>query len=191
MIFAIMHIFLGGYDRIPSLVANGGLDNHLLLPGDPMPRILASKLDVSAIGDLLYAIALLFLLDDPFRFVLPLIGYATIGALIFTGFMTMTGSFSFAIGNSERLNQACFDGVLGPSHYPPGIFDGSFLKIVFMTVFPVYFIAFLPYELLFHFSWEKFALLFAALAVFGSLGYWTFTLGLRRYESGNLVTTNQ
>lgn len=70
-IFAFMHVFFNGWGKVAFNIANGGLDNYLLLPGNPLLRILTSSMDVSAIGDFFYGIGILFLLPH-FSFILVL-----------------------------------------------------------------------------------------------------------------------
>lgn len=191
LIFAIMHIFFRGCHFISRMISEGQLDNHLLLPGNLLLRILASSLDTSAIGDLLYALLLLFLIPNiTILFVIKLFVFAFIGTITFTGFMIIIHSLSFSFGNLGEFSRAAFEGVLGPSHYPPSIFEGSFLKVVFMTILPVYFVGFLPYELLMNFNWTGFIILVTTSIGFFSLGVFIFYRGLRRYESGNMMGVN-
>lgn len=191
LIFAIMHIFFNGYRRISAMVSEGQLDNHLLLPGNLLLRILSSSLDTSAIGDLIYAFLLLFLVPNvTVFFVAKMFLFAFFGTLVFVGFMVAVHSLSFHLGNIGEFARAMFEGVLGPSHYPPQIFEGTFLKFLFMTALPVYFVGFLPYNLLMHFEWRGFLVLVLASIVSMSLGTFAFYRGLRRYESGNAMGVN-
>lgn len=190
LIFAIMHIFFNGYRKISSLISEWQLDNELLLPGNILFRILSSSLDTSAIGDLVYAFLLLFLLPHvTFFFVIKLVLLAFLGTLVFVGFMAAIHSLSFRMGNVNEFAKALFEWTLWPSHYPPSVFDGTFLKFLFMTVLPVYFVWFLPYKLLMNFDWQWFALLLFASIVSLSIGGYMFYSGLRHYESGNNMGT--
>lgn len=124
LIFAIMHIFFRGCHFISRMISDGQLDNHLLLPGNLLLRILASSLDTSAIGDLVYALLLLFLIPNvTVLFIMKLVLLSFIGAITFVGFMTMIHSLSFYLGNIGEFARTAFEGVLGPSHYPPSIFE--------------------------------------------------------------------
>ncbi len=188
LIFAIMHIFLNGYRKISTMITEGQLDNELLLPGNLLLRILSSSVDTSAIGDLIYAFLLLFLLPHvTLLFVLKMILFAFLWTLVFVGFMITIHSLSFRLWNIWEFARAMFEWVLGPSHYPPQIFDGTYLKFLFMTVLPVYFVGFLPYNLLMNFEWSGFALLLTASTVSVWVGVYAFYSGLKRYESGNMM----
>lgn len=191
LIFAFMHIFFNGYRKISTMISEGQLDNQLLLPGNLLLRILSSSLDTSAIGDLIYAFLLLFLVPYvTFFFVLKMVLFAFLWMLVFLGFMIMIHSLSFRLWNIGQFANAMFEWILGPSHYPPQIFEGTFLKFLFMTVLPVYFVGFLPYNLLLHFEWQGFGILVLASIISMFIGIFAFYTWLKRYESGNMMGVN-
>lgn len=110
LIFAIMHIFFNGYRRISTMVSEGQLDNELLLPGNVLLRILSSSLDTSAIGDMMYAFLLLFLLPHvTMIFIFKMVLFAFLGAVVFLGFMIAIHSLSFRLGNIGELARAMFE----------------------------------------------------------------------------------
>lgn len=85
---------------------NGSLDAHLLLPKNILIRILVSGFSVTAIGDLLYAIGLLFLVKNlTLIFIGKLIFVSICGGIIFTGFMVIFESLAFRIGSSKELSR--------------------------------------------------------------------------------------
>lgn len=59
-----MHIFLYGSRKIGEMIMNGSLDAHLLLPKNILLRIVSSGFSITAIGDLIYGIGLLFLVKN-------------------------------------------------------------------------------------------------------------------------------
>lgn len=110
LIFAFMHILFNGYRKISSMISEGQLDNGLLLPGNLLLRTITSSLDTSAIGDLIYAFLLLFLLPHvTIVFVLKMILFAFLGTLVFTGFMITIHSLSFRFGNIGEFARAMFE----------------------------------------------------------------------------------
>ena len=72
------------------------------------------------------------------------------------------------------------------STYPMNIFNGI-VRIFLLTVIPAGFISFVPLQLLQHFSWALFAGMIGFTILFASVAGGMFELGLRRYESGNLL----
>jgi ABC-2 type transport system permease protein len=59
---------------------------------------------------------------------------------------------------------------------------------VLYTLIPAAFIGSIPAALLSDFRWERLAILVVVAASFTLASRWVFHRGLRRYESGNLVT---
>ena len=72
------------------------------------------------------------------------------------------------------------------STYPMNIFNGV-VHILLFTILPAGFISFVPLQLLHHFAWPLFGGMcgFLLLIMLGAAGF--FQLGLKRYESGNLL----
>lgn len=190
--FCVMHIFFYGSRKIGELVMNGWLDAHLLLPKNMLLRILVSSTNTSALGDILYGLILFYFLKGVTLVFILKLGFVSICAgLIFTGFMVMFESFAFWLWSSKELSRGVFDGVLGPSHYPPGIFKGMVFKVVFMTILPAFFVAYLPYDIISSpFDIRKILLLLWATVVFLWLWIFVFYRWLRRYESGNMMNIN-
>jgi len=82
--------------------------------------------------------------------------------------MVVFESLAFRIGSSKELSRGIFEAILGPSHYPPGIFNGMIFKVLFMTVIPVFFVAYLPYDIVSSgLSIQKILLLLGATIFFG------------------------
>jgi ABC-2 type transport system permease protein len=190
--YCVTHIFLYGSRKIGEMVMNGSLDAHLLLPKNILIRILTSGFSISAIGDLIYGIWLLFFIKDltPI-FIVKLLFVSLCAGIVFAWFMTIFESLAFWIGSSKELSRGVFDAILWPSHYPPGIFKWIVFKVMFMTVIPVFFFAYLPYDIITSwFSLQKMLLLAGAAIFFWWLWTFVFYRGLRRYESGNMMNVN-
>ena len=190
--YCVMHIFLYGSRKIAEMIMNGSLDAHLLLPKNILVRILVSGFSITAIGDLIYGIWLLFFIKNlTFIFIAKLLFVSLCAGIIFAGFMVIFESLAFWIGSSKELSRAIFEAILWPSHYPPGIFTWMIFKVLFMTVIPVFFIAYLPYDIISSgFTLRKILLLIGAAIVFWWLGMFVFYRWLRRYESGNMMNVN-
>ncbi len=191
--YCISHILFYGTRKIGELIVTGQLDMHLLLPRNLLIRVMTSRLQVSVFGDLIYAIGLFFLIKGvTLIFVLKAIFVATFGWLTFMGFALTIESLWFRIGSSRELSRAIFEAVMWPAHYPPNIFSTWIFKVLFMSVLPVFFVAYLPYNMLsFGFSRANVSLLIGASIFFCSLWAFTFYRWLRKYESGNLMNVNE
>ncbi len=107
-------------------------------------------------------------------------------AMIFVGFSVLAGSLAFFIGNSEGIAGQMANALIHFSTYPSAIFHGG-IKVVLFTVVPAGFINSIPVRVIRDFDPLFFAALVVAAVGFVWAGNRVFTLGLRRYESGNLV----
>lgn len=191
-VYSIIHVLFFGSRKLGDTIMNGWLDSHLLLPKNILIRILVSGFSVSALGDAIYGVWLLFFIKNlTIIFVIKAIFVSICWGIIFTGFMVIFESLAFRIWSSKELSRSMLEAVLGPSHYPPDIFKGMAFKVLFMTIFPVFFIAYLPYEILsFEFNIRKILLLLWATVFFAWLGAFVFYKWLHKYESGNLMNVN-
>ncbi|MDP2103657.1 MAG: ABC-2 family transporter protein, partial [Candidatus Gracilibacteria bacterium] len=156
-VFSYVHVFFGGYQEIAENIMNGRLDSYLLLPKNELILMLVNSFKIYALGDLFFGIGILFFIKGAsLLFIGKILILSLFGALIFLGFMILFQSLTFYMGSSRELSRAMFELMLGPTHYPPKIYEGSFLKILFLTVMPVYYAFFFPYELVQEFNLTKF-----------------------------------
>jgi ABC-2 type transport system permease protein len=81
------------------------------------------------------------------------------------------------------------DAVITFATHPPALFDGT-MKVLLFTVIPAGFVSYLPVATLKSMSMgDLFVAASGAVAVLG-IGAGVFYHGLRRYESGNLISMN-
>jgi ABC-2 type transport system permease protein len=191
LVFAIIHIFFCGYQNIWLLIEQWKLDSQLLLPKNMLLRVLASKMDASAFWDLIYAFMLMIFIPNlTILLVLKMVFLAIFWAMTFLWFFLIFNSITFYIWSSRNLTRGIFDAIMWPTHYPPWVFEWSFLKVIFLTILPVYFIIFLPFELSLNFTLEWFLILFFWSLSWLVLWVFIFYKWLQRYESGNMMYTN-
>jgi ABC-2 type transport system permease protein len=177
--------------RIPQLVVNGQLDYYLSLPKGVLTHLLVSQFRVLNLGDALFGPTVLLLFVDltPVKLLLYLC-VVLCATLVFLGFAIATGSLVFFLGQAEGLAGNLMMSLVHFSTYPSSIFDRT-VRVLFFTLIPAGFVATLPVEVMHSFSWLQLGYLVAgSLALFG-LGVGLFHLGLRRYESGNLIMMRQ
>jgi ABC-2 type transport system permease protein len=190
--YCVMAIFLYGSNKIGEMIMNGSLDAHLLLPKNILLRILTWGFSITAVGDLIYGIGLLFLIKNlTLIFILKRVFVSLCSWIIFTWFMIVFESLAFWLWSSKELSRSIFEAIVGPSHYPPGIFKGMVFKVMFMTIIPIFFVSHLPYDIISSgFSIQKILLLLWAAVIFWWLWVVVFYRWLRRYESGNMMNVN-
>ncbi|MGO4110048.1 ABC transporter permease [Paenibacillus sp. YAF4_2] len=185
--FGIMSIFFGNATRLASLIVTGQLDVYLAQPKPVLLNVLISRMSVSAIGDLLFAIFIFLAFGNvtllgTIKFTAALL----LSALIFIFFCVITGCLSFWLGNTEGLSFQLYNALLTFATYPTGIFKG-FGRLVLFTVIPAGFISSMPVSLIREIDLN---FLFGAVGMASALcagGILIFYKGLRRYTSGNMI----
>jgi ABC-2 type transport system permease protein len=188
--FGLAYGIMGNALHIAAIVTNGEIDGWLLQPRATLPHLLMGRSVPSAWGDALFGFAIYFGFVRPdasrmIAFVLLCLAVA----VVFIGFGVLSGSLTFFIGNAGALADQWRSTVISFSTYPPTLFRGA-VKVLLYTVIPAGFASYLPVETLRSLSAAD-----ALLTVGGSLallaaGTGVFYYGLRRYESGNLVSMN-
>ncbi len=187
--FGLATIVCGNSGRVAHVIANGELDYYLALPADPLVHLLVSRTSLPAWGDALFGVVV-FLVAAPERWTtLPLfLLLGVLSALIFVAFSVIAGALAFWIGQSQNLAMQLQNAMLTFGLYPVDIFPGL-VRVLLYTLIPAAFVGSVPALLLAEFDWGRLAGLFLVTAALLLVARGVFALGLRRYESGNLVTT--
>jgi ABC-2 type transport system permease protein len=185
--FGLGTAIFGNAPHLAQLIMTGGLDAYLNMPRNPLLHICISATDPSAWGDVLFACCsyIILLHPGPLSILLFLL-LGCLVALIFAAFMVIFGSLAFFLGNTDGLVQQMLGALITFSTYPMNIFNGA-VRLLLFTLVPAGFISFVPLQLLHHFTWPVLAAMcgFVLLITLAAAGL--FQLGLRRYESGNLM----
>jgi ABC-2 type transport system permease protein len=181
-------VVCGNLLRVARIIVTGDLDYYLALPADPLVHLLVSRTSMPGWGDLGFSL-IVFVLAAPRPWVaLPLfLSVGTLVALVFTAFAVLMGSLAFWIGSAESVAFQGVNAMLTFSLYPVEIFPGV-VRLLLYTLIPAAFVGSLPAGLLAHFRWEQLLYLMGFTVGILLLARGMFYRGLRRYESGNLVT---
>lgn len=187
--FSIACIFAGNSILLGDIITKGELDFYLLLPLDPLFNALTSRIQVSAVGDLAFALALapIALGLNPaslFFFLLLLLS----GGMVLTAFFTFIGSLTFFWGHNRGFANLAHNAIITFATYPEPIFTGG-VRLILYTLIPAAFVAHVPLGLLQQFTWDQALLLLAATLILTLLARWIFARGVKKYESGNLMVT--
>jgi ABC-2 type transport system permease protein len=177
----------GNCARLATIVVQGQLDYYLSLPKDSLLHLLISRTGLSGWGDVcfgLLAYALFGRLDPPsVALYVVLVASSTV---TYVSFNVLAGCLGFWIGNAEAAAFQAQQATLNFSLYPGAMYHG-WIRVLLFTVLPAGFISHLPVEIMRSFDpWLMAAVLgFAALMAAAAIV--VFRIGVRRYESGNLV----
>jgi len=185
--FGISVGFFGNASKLAALIMNGGLDAYLGMPRNVLLHACISASDPTAWGDIIFSLGafLLFLHPNPLLFGLFLL-LSLAGGLIFTSFIVIFCSLAFFLGNTEGLAQQLLGALVTFSTYPMYIFNGA-VRLLLFTIMPAGFISFVPLQLLHRFTWPLLAAMVGFTVLITLVATGIFNLGLRRYESGNLL----
>src|SRR6266699_6613808 len=177
----------GNAPKLAALIINGGLDAYLGMPRNVLLHVCISATDPAAWGDVIFAVGAYVLFLHPDLLHIGLFALLALQvALIFTAFVVILGSMAFFVGNTEGMTQQVFGALITFSTYPMSIFTGV-VRLLLFTIVPAGFISFLPLQLLHQFTWPLLGAMAGFTILIGGVALGVFRLGLRRYESGNLL----
>ncbi|MBI5220257.1 MAG: ABC-2 family transporter protein [Candidatus Liptonbacteria bacterium] len=186
--FGLMMIFGRGITELARYISRGELDSYLVHPKSVLWQVATSRTDISAIGDTIFGLILLpFAGISTWPQVLTFALVVIFSALIFFNFLTIVQSLAFFFGHFEEAAEQTMHALLGFTLYPQSSFSGI-LKLITLTVLPAYFIAAVPVELVRHPEPWLLLQIFLFWLASALLARLVFRAGLRRYESGNLLS---
>ena len=185
--FGIGMAVFGNAPRLAALIMNGGLDAYLGMPRNVLLHACITSSDPTAWGDITFAIGAFVLLLHPDLWHVGLfVLLSLLGALILVAFLVIFGSLAFFLGNTEGLTQQLLGALITFSTYPMNIFNGV-VRLLLFTIIPAGFISFVPLQLLQQFNWLLLGGMIGFTLLIVGVAVGVFELGLRRYESGNLL----
>lgn len=187
--YGIAMVLFGNLNSLVEIIMNGELDTYLLQPKDVLLNVVASKTVISAWGDFFYGVILFMLTQKPTAAGLGMFFlFSVLGALVFSAIMIIVSSLAFHFGSVQGLRDMVFMFMISFSTYPEGIYKG-FVRFVIYTALPAAYMAFVPVRLFRGFSLPWFLLMLGAALIYVCLAYTVFYNGIKKYESGNLITT--
>jgi len=185
--YGLAHGIFGNASNLAGIIVRGDLDFYLVYPRNVLVHTLISRMNSTALGDtLLGPIAFLLLVRPTGAQFACFVLSGILAAGLFLGFTVLAHSIAFFIGNSESLSEQITGSLIHFSTYPSGIFKGATKDLLF-TAIPAGFINNLPVRVI-----REFDPVFFGLAVLAAVGFIVaaravFRVGLKRYESGNLM----
>jgi ABC-2 type transport system permease protein len=177
----------GNCTRMATIIVQGQLDYYLGLPKEVLVHVLVSRMGLAGWGDAVFGVVAYVFVGrlDPGSIALYVL-LVGVSMATFVAFMVVAGSLAFFIGSAEAAAFQAQQAVVTFSLYPGGMYHG-WVKVLLFTAIPAGFISHLPAELLRSFDPALFGGLLAFASASWAVAIAVFHLGLRRYESGNLV----
>lgn len=186
--FGFSHAFFNGAWSIKDCVYEGKLDVFLTQPKNILINVSCSSTDVSSIGDMLYAYIILAIIGAPWYWYLLMIPAMILSGLIFVSSYVVYSSICFYIKQGDAVAKSVEGTLNKAGNYPPAIYN-TIVKGIFFTVIPVFFYTFIPAQYFFiepNIWWMLISLMVTCLWVV--LAFITFKIGLKKYNSGNLMS---
>ena len=182
--YGISRFFFIEAFELSDAINLGKLDNYLVQPKNVLLSFITGKVEVSAIGDIIYGIIMIALFDIT---KLPIFIFTGIlGGFVIVSISIIFSSLAFWFGKVETFSNTINSIMTNFATYPEGIFKGL-IKILFYTILPLGFSTYLPVNLICNFNIYQLLLLIGATILFVSLAFIIFYKGLRRYSSTNLM----
>ncbi len=169
----------GNCTRLATIIVQGQLDYYLGLPKNTLVHLLVSRSGMAGWGDVAFGLLAFIVfgrLDVPS--IALYVVLVVISMFIYVAFNVLAGCLATAF----QAQQA----TLNFSLYPGAMFQG-WIRILLYTVLPAGFVSHVPVELLRSFDPWRMALLLGFAILIVAAAFRVFRIGLRRYESGNLV----
>lgn len=185
--FGISHAFFGGAWNIKDIVYEGKLDVYLTQPKNALINVCCSSTDVSAIGDILYSFIVLAIIGAPWWWYFMMIPVIIMAGLVYVSVYVTFCSLCFYIKRGDSVAKSVESQMNKVANYPPAIFNFA-VKVILFTVIPAFFYTFIPAQyffLTFNIWWVLGAIGVTALWIV--LAFVCFHVGLKRYNSGNLM----
>jgi len=185
--YGVSHAFFGGAWNIKEIVYDGKLDVYLTQPKNVLLNVCCSSTEVAALGDIAYAFIVLIIIGAPWHWYLIMIPAIILSGLIYVSVYVVYVSLCFYVKRGDSIAKSIEGTMNKAGNYPSAIFN-LVVKWLFLTLIPVFFYTFIPAQYFFiapNVWW-----------ILGSVGvtitwiilaFVTFKLGLKKYNSGNLM----
>ena len=184
--FGISHFFFKEAYNLSDSINKGKLDNFLVQPKNVLLSLITSSVEVSALGDIIYAYIILFIYGFTIKTFLLLTLFMVTGGIILTSVAIIWGSLAFWFGKAETIANNANGLMLSFATYPDGIFKGI-VRLLFYTIIPIGFANYLPVQIITDFNIFNFFLVISITILFILLSFFIFYRGLKKYSSSNLM----
>ena len=186
--YGFSHAFFAGAWNLKDIVYEGKLDVFLTQPKNVLINVCCSSTDVSAIGDMIYAFVVLAIIGAPWYWYLIMVPAMICSGLIFLCVYLAYVSLCFYVKRGDAVANSVQSTLNKAGNYPPAIYN-TVVKGVLYTFIPAFFYTFIPAQYFFLTPNVWWILGMIAVTIFWVvLAFALFKLGLKRYNSGNLMS---
>lgn len=181
-----VEVFFYGIKEIPTIIDNGQLDTFLLQPKNIILNIAMSKGDVTSLGEIVTGLILISYSGYMIS-AFPVILLILILSIVFMfSLLLYLACLAFFMKNADDfIKELNLNSIIVASQ-PNAAYQGAF-KLFTLTILPVAFLSYFPIEYLRTAQWYYLGITAIGTFVFCGIACWIFKMGIKRYESGNLI----
>lgn len=184
--YGLSHILFARVFTLPELIISGKLDSYLVQPKSVLLGVMTSSTDITAIGDLLYGVAIVCVSGISIGGFFLMLLFIVSGAMIFMAFALLIGSLSFWFVRTEMLGNQVIMGMVSFGTYPDGIFRGISRFLLYFVI-PIGMVVYHPVHIMVGFDAGMTATVLGYAVLLGAVAVAVFYRGLRRYSSSSLM----
>ena len=185
--YGVAHLFFNGAWDINKIVYEGKLDVFLTQPKNVLINVCCSSTEIAALGDILYSYVVLIIIGAPWWWYLILPFACIIAGLVFVSVYITYVTACFYIKNGDAVAHSVESTINKAGNYPPAIYNFG-VKILLYTFIPALFYTFVPVQYFFLTPNIWWILCGVGVAiVWIILAFTLFRIGLKKYNSGNLM----
>lgn len=185
--YGVAHVFFQGAFTLGDKIYEGKLDVYLTQPKNILLNISCSESSAHALGDILYTFVAFALAGASWWWYLASIPVIILGGIMYVAVVTCFQTLSFYIKRGSSVADMISTSYTLFANYPPVIFN-TFTKAILYTIIPCGFATFAPAEhifLGFNIWWILGIVGFTIITTI--LAFVLFKIGLKKYNSGNLM----
>ena len=172
--------------NLTEIINTGKLDAYLVQPKNVLISCITSSVEVSCIGDILYAYIMLIIFGLNIENFILFTFFSILGGLTVASISIIFSSLTFWFGKVDILSNTANSLMISFATYPDGIFKGL-IKVLFYTIIPIGFVNYLPTKIMTEFNLLYVLIIVFSTLFFVSLAFIIFYRGLRKYSSSNLM----
>ena len=186
--YGFSHFFFKKAYSLSETITDGKLDAFLVQPKSVLLSAITSDVEVSALGDLLYAYLMLVLYGITINNFLLFTLFSICGGIVLTSIAVMLASLSFWIRKADMIVDTGNSLMVNFATYPDGIFKGV-VKAMLYVLIPVGLTSYIPVKVITQFNIYLFIIVICATMLLLIMSFVIFNTGLKRYSSGNLMSS--
>ncbi len=184
--YGVSHFFFKRCFNLSETINNGSLDNYIIQPKNILLSAITSDVEVSALGDMVFAIIVYFIYGFTIRGFILFILFSITGGLMITAISVILNSLSFWFNNADMIAESGNGLMTNFATYPDGIFKGI-TKWLLFTIIPVGIVNYIPIKAIIAFNPTLLLINVVGCIILVTLAFLVFYLGLKRYSSTNLM----